>query len=96
MLDFAKIHLHELLAVAANKARSHMGELGPHPYFQDLLEAAARFSKAHYEGKPQRMFDAAQQVLNSADEFAGAVPEPVDVEPDWQAKESRAYQKAAL
>jgi len=42
------------------------------------------------------MFDAAQQVLNSADEFADAVPEPVDVEPDWQAKESRAYQKAAL
>jgi len=73
-----------------------MGELGPHPYFQDLLEAAARFSEAHYEGKPQRMFDAAQQVLNSADEFADAVPEPVDVEPDWQAKESRAYQKAAL
>ena len=96
MLDFTKIPLHELIAFAANKARGNMGEGRPHVHFQEMLEAAARFSVAHYEGDAEGMYLAAEQVMLAGDSVHVETPEPVNVEPDWQAEESRAHEKAAL
>lgn len=96
MLDFTKLHLHELLAIAANKARGDMGEGRAFVHFQEMLESAAQFSEAHYNGDGAAMYAAAEVVSTAAVAFDCKVEEPVDAEPDWQAEESRAYEKAAL
>ena len=92
MLDFTKIPLHELLAVAANKARSHMGEGRAHVHFQEMLEAAARWSKAHYDDNAQRMFDVASALSDAAIAVDCETEEP-EGEDDF-AEEGRVFRGA--
>lgn len=92
MIDPAKTKLHELLEMCANKARANMGEGRAHVHFQEMLEAAAQFSRAHYEGDAQGMFDASDTVFNAADDFCAAVEEP-EGEDDF-AEEGRVFRGA--
>lgn len=93
MTNLTTIQLHDLLSIAAQKARSHMGEGRAHVHFQELLEAAARFSEAHYRGCEMGMFEAADAILSRADEFAAEVEEPDAPDAGW-AEESRVFQSA--
>lgn len=93
MSNLATIPLHDLLSIAAQKARSHMGEGRAHVHFQEMLEAAARFSEAHYRGCEMGMFDAAESVFNRADEMLGEVEEP-DAPDAGRAEESRVFEAA--
>lgn len=93
MLDFGKLPLHEILAMAANKARSNMGEGRAHVHFKEVLEACARFSEAHDKGDEMGMFNASEAVFDAADEFSAAVEEPDAPDAGWD-EERRVFEKA--
>ena len=76
MSDLAKRPLHEILAAAAEKARSNTGEGQAHVHFKELLEACARFAQAHDKGDEMDMFNASVAVFDAADDFSAAVEEP--------------------
>jgi hypothetical protein len=93
MLDFTKLPLHDILAMAAHKARANMGEGRAHVHFQDLLEACAEFAAAHDKGDEMGMFNASGAVFNAADEFSAAVEEPDAPDAGWD-EERRVFETA--
>jgi hypothetical protein len=60
MSNLATIPLHELLAIAAHKARPLMGENRAMPHFQELLEQCARFARHAADGDISEMLDEAR------------------------------------
>ena len=90
MANIHTIPLHELLSIAAHKARPLMGENRAMPHFQELLEQCARFARHSADRDFSDMSDEALSILSTAGDVAtmSAVEEGEHAERiDWNREE---------
>lgn len=90
MANIHTIPLHDLLAVAAQKARPLMGENRAMPHFQELLEQCARFARHAADGDVSEMLDEAQGMPDTVSDIitmSEAAEEAAGERIDWAREE---------
>ena len=96
MLDFTKLPLHELLAMAANKARARIGDNRAMSDFHDLLEVCREFADAAHDDDAEAMLDAAKGLKDAAANVhheAELLADAPDPDAGWD-EESRVFETA--